>query len=73
MPFRLPAMWNTREGGAGYVPRFEVETEYLAQYPVETAGARIHREYSIPALDLEVFNRHLVGPIEVLSQNKSAK
>ena len=73
MPFPIARDWNTRDGGAGYVLRFEVETEYLAEYPVETAGARIHREYWILALDLEEFNRHLVGPIEVLSQYRSAK
>ena len=65
--------WNTRDGGAGCVLRFEVETEYLAQYPVQTAGARIHREYWIPAEDLEEFNRHIVGPIELLSEYRSAK
>ena len=58
--------WNTRDGGAGYVLRFEVETEYLAKYPVQTAGSRVHREYWIPAEDLPEFNRHITGQIEVL-------
>ena len=58
--------WNTRDGGIGYVLRFEVETEYLAKYPVQIAGARVHREYWIPAEDVPNFNRHIVGPIEVL-------
>lgn len=60
--------WNTRDGGTGYVLRFQVDTEYLAQFPVQTAGARIHQEYWIPAEDLEEFNRHIVGPIEVVSE-----
>lgn len=59
--------WNTRDGGTGYVLRFEVETEYLAKYPVQTAGARVHREYWIPAEDLPQFNRHIVGQIKLVS------
>ena len=58
--------WNTRDGGTGYVLRFEVETEYLARYPVQVAGARVHREYWIPAEDLAEFNRHIIGQIEIV-------
>ena len=60
--------WNTRDGGIGYVLRFEVETDYLAQFPMQTAGARIHREYWIPAEELDEFNRHIVGLIEVIRE-----
>ncbi len=49
--------WNTRDGGTGYVLKFEVESEYLGRYEVQTAGARMHEEYWIPAKDLEEFNR----------------
>jgi len=65
--------WNTRDGGIGYVLRFEVETEYLAQFPVQIAGARVHREYWIPAEELEEFNRHIVGLIEVVSEFRKAE
>ncbi|MGA3046394.1 MAG: hypothetical protein ABSD67_07200 [Terracidiphilus sp.] len=41
--------WNTRDGGTGSVLRFDIETDYFAQFPVQTAGARVHREYWIPA------------------------
>jgi hypothetical protein len=60
--------WNTRDGGTGYVLRFQVETEYLAQFPVQIAGARIHEEYWIPAGELQEFNRHIVGLIEMVSE-----
>jgi hypothetical protein len=63
---------NTRDGGIGYVLHFAVETEYLAQYPVQTAGTRIHREYWIPAEELVEFNRHIIGPIEVLREFRPA-
>lgn len=63
--------WNTRDGGVGYVLRFEVETKYLSRYPVQIAGARIHREYWIPSEDLAEFNRHIVGRIDVLHKFRS--
>jgi len=60
--------WNTRDGGTGYVLRFQVESEYLARFPVRTAGARVHQEYWIPAEELGEFNRHIVGLIEIVSE-----
>jgi hypothetical protein len=60
--------WNTRDGGTGYVLRFQVECEYLAQFPVQTAGFRIHREYWTPAEELDEFNRHIVGQIELIGE-----
>jgi hypothetical protein len=58
--------WDTRDGGIGFVLRFAAETEYRAQFPVQTVGARIHREYWIPAEELAEFNRHIIGLIEVI-------
>ncbi len=63
--------WNTRDGGTGYVLRFGVESEYLARFPVQLAGARVHQEYWIPAEELEEFNRHIVGLIEVVGEFRS--
>lgn len=60
--------WNTRDGGTGYVLRFEVDAEYLSRYAVQIAGARVHREYWIPAEELDEFNRHIAGPIELLHE-----
>jgi hypothetical protein len=58
--------WNTRNGERGFVLRFEVDREYLARYPIQTIGARIHREYWIPAEDLHEFNQKIVGTIDLL-------
>jgi hypothetical protein len=60
--------WNTRDGGIGYVLRFQVESDYLAQFPVQIAGSRVHREYWIPAEEVGEFNRHIVGLIEVVGE-----
>lgn len=59
--------WNAHGGRKGYVTRFEVETRYLNQFEPHLAGARIHREYWIPAERLAEFNAHIVGPIEVIA------
>jgi hypothetical protein len=59
--------WNTKDGGTGYVLRFQVDAEFLARYTVQTVGTRVHQEYWIPAEDLEEFNRNLIGSIEIVS------
>jgi hypothetical protein len=64
--------WNTRDGGTGYVLRFSLQSEYLEQFPVRTAGAKIHQEYWIPAEQLEEFNRHIVGQIEVAGEFRAS-
>lgn len=59
--------WNVPESGAGYVTRFAVREVFLAAYPVQQVGGRIHTEYWIPAEDLGMFNANLVGLIEVIA------
>ena len=60
--------WNARDGGTGYVLRFKVEVEYLKQFPIQTAGSKIHQQYWIPAEQLEEFNRHIIGFIETVGE-----
>jgi hypothetical protein len=63
--------WNTPDeasGFTGYVLRFRVETEFLERYPVRIAGAARHRELWVPAEELEEFNRHIRGGIEVAAK-----
>jgi hypothetical protein len=63
--------WNTKDaasGHVGYVTRFRVRSDFLARYPLETAGARRHQEYWIPAEEMDAFNAALVGPIEVVGE-----
>lgn len=35
---RIARDWNVKHDGAGFVTRFEVESEFLARYPVQRAG-----------------------------------
>lgn len=57
--------WNTREAdGVGIVTRFAVEADYISRFTIHVVGAEAtHREFWVPADELEEFNRHLVGRI----------
>jgi hypothetical protein len=60
--------WNVPASGAGYVTRFAVRKSFLDSYAIQEAGGRAHREYWIPAEDLEAFNAAIVGTIEVTAE-----
>lgn len=57
--------WNVAASGVGYVTCFRVRRDYLDRYAVQDAGGQAHREYWIPAEDLDAFNAAIVGAIEV--------
>lgn len=60
--------WNTKTSPfAGFITRFEVEQSYAEQFEVHTVGSRIHRELWVPAKELDEFNRHIVGQIEIVA------
>jgi hypothetical protein len=62
--------WNTKDaasGFVGYVLRFAVRSEYLAQFEVQKVGSASALELWIPAERLAEFNQHIVGEIEVVS------
>lgn len=63
--------WNTSDpvsSFAGFVTEFEVDDEYLARFEVQTVGsARVHRELWVPAEELDEFNRHIIGMINVMA------
>ncbi|RNL61358.1 hypothetical protein EFK50_18575 [Nocardioides marmoriginsengisoli] len=65
---RIARDWNVKASGVGYVTRFEVEKSYLDLYDVQQAGGQTILEYWIPAEDLEEFNQHIVGLIEVVAE-----
>ncbi|KJS53398.1 hypothetical protein VM98_25515 [Streptomyces rubellomurinus subsp. indigoferus] len=65
---RIARDWNVPASGVGYVTRFEVDTAFLARYPVQQAGGRTILELWVPAEELGEFNRHIVGRIEVVHE-----
>lgn len=63
--------WNAKDaasGYVGYVTRSRVRSDFLARYPIGTAGARRHQEYSIPAEEMDAFNAAIAGPIDVVAE-----
>ncbi len=60
--------WNAKSPPyAGFVTRFEVEPAYAAKFEVHTVGGEIHQELWVPAGELEEFNWHILGKIEVVA------
>ena len=68
----ITVKWNVPQYGRGYVTRFAVESAYLGRYAVQTVGAERHTEWWVPSEELEQFNQHLVGLIEVVEEHPSA-
>lgn len=60
--------WNVPAYGVGYVTRFEVDTDYLAQFEVQNVGGDMHNELWVPADQLAEFNQHIIGKVEVISE-----
>lgn len=60
--------WNVKASGSGYVTRFAVDHDFLAHYPEQVVGGSMHRELWVPAEELEEFNRHIVGTIEIIAE-----
>ena len=66
--------WNARRESdhVGYVTQFSVCADFLNKYDIQTVGGSEHREYWIPAEDLEAFNQNIVGSIEVIAEYRAA-
>lgn len=57
--------WNVPAIGSGFVTRFDVSEDFLGNYEEKQVGSGSHREFWIPAGELEAFNGNIVGLIEV--------
>ncbi|QRN83933.1 ADP-ribosylation/crystallin J1 [Chloroflexota bacterium] len=59
--------WNaTTPPYAGFVTRFKIDQDYAEGFEIKTVGGKIHQELWVPAEELDEFNRHIVGKIEVV-------
>ena len=62
--------WNKKDSleslNVGYVTRFEVDDEFISKYEVHQVGDIYHLEYWIPSEELEEFNNHIIGKIEII-------
>lgn len=57
--------WNVPASGSGFVTRFAVDAEYLSRFAEQFVGGDMHRELWVSAEELEEFNQHIIGLIEV--------
>ncbi|MBZ0294817.1 MAG: hypothetical protein K8L99_19800 [Anaerolineae bacterium] len=62
--------WNTKDGNsgfAGFVTRFEIDGDYVSQFPEHVVGTNHHRELWIPAEELNHFNQRINGHIQLIA------
>jgi hypothetical protein len=67
----IASRWNTTDSFSeyvGYVLRFNIDDTFIAKYDVQTAGASYHKEYWIPAEELDAFNDNITGNISVVKK-----
>lgn len=60
--------WNVERDGAGFVTRFEVESDYLRRYPIQQVGGQTILELWVPSEELDEFNAHIVGQIQLVHE-----
>ena len=63
---RIAREWNLPRDGEGHVTRFGVDAGFASRYPVRQAGGSTILELWVPAEELDEFNAHLCGPIELV-------
>ncbi|MEO8588537.1 MAG: ADP-ribosylation/crystallin J1 [Flavobacteriales bacterium] len=62
--------WNVPAKGIGHVVRFQVNSDFLKRYEVQNVGGAIHDELWVPAEELDAFNAHIVGVIELIETHR---
>lgn len=65
---QIAKKWNVEESGSGFVTMFEVDSNYLGKFEIKNVGGPIHNELWVPAEELDNFNSHIVGVIEVIKE-----
>jgi hypothetical protein len=68
---KIAREWNTKDpasGRVGYVLRFAVDAGYVARFEPRRVGGAGIDELWVPAEELETFNDHIVGAIEVTAE-----
>jgi hypothetical protein len=52
--------------GVGYITRFEIDVEFVSRYKIRNIGPGRQQELWIPPDELQEFNSHITGLIEVV-------
>jgi hypothetical protein len=61
--------WNQNDsssGFVGFVTEFEIDDDYIKNYETHCVGSDIHREYWIPAEELQEFNKNITDKITIV-------
>ena len=66
----IAAGWNVKynDDHKGYVTKFEIDDEYFQLFEVHVVGGKYHQELWVLAEELDEFNRHIIGEIEVIKE-----
>lgn len=62
--------WNTPDefsGFCGIVTAFNIDEDYLQKFEIQNVGDNSHNELWVPSEELEVFNQHIKGEIEIVN------
>ena len=71
---RIARDWNTKDaasGYIGYVLRFEVEADYVSRFEPQRVGGAGIDELWVAAEELDDFNDHIAGPIELVAEHRA--
>ena len=66
--------WNSvREDHeyVGFVVQFDIDNAYSSRFPEQLAGGNDCQEFWVPAEELEEFDHHIKGRIEVVAEYRN--
>lgn len=61
--------WNTKDiksGYVGYVTEFDIDDQYIRKFEIHTVGSSKHKEFWVPAEEIDEFNNHIKNSILIL-------
>ncbi len=66
----IASQWNVKynDDHRGYVTKFEIDDAYASQFEIHVVGGEYHQELWIPAQELDIFNQHIIGYIQVIRE-----
>lgn len=66
----IAGRWNVKynHDHRGYVTKFEIDDDYAGRFEVHRVGKSCHEELWIPAGELEEFNSHILGKVQVICE-----
>lgn len=68
--------WNAEDefsGYCGFVTAFDIDADYISKFEVQNVGSFQHNELWVPSEELQEFNNHIQGKIEVVASFYGAK